>query len=144
MKILAAVDQSTFSDRVVDMVLQIAHDDSSILLVNVVPREPDMLGKQLKRKVIEDPVPEALRGRRDLLDRLRERFAERSIACETLLIRGDPAKTLIREATRWGADLVVMGSHGRGNLVKRLVGSVSEGILRSRKLPVLVIPEPAS
>jgi len=121
---------------------RIADADASVLLINVAPREPDVFGRQLKRKVVVDPVPEALQDRRALLDRLATVPRNDSIKCETLLIRGDPAPVIVHEAKRWGAELVIMGAHGRGKLYQKLIGSVSEGVLRSRQFPVLVIPKP--
>ncbi|MEM9301371.1 MAG: universal stress protein [Pseudomonadota bacterium] len=141
MKILAAVDRSEFADRVVDLVRRIASEDAaSILLLSVAPRQPDVLGQQLTRKVITDPVPEDLLDRRALLDRLAEVFAGARIPCETLMVRGKAAATIIDEAIRWDADLIVVGSHGRGMLMKQVLGSVSEEVLEARRLPVLVVP----
>lgn len=142
MKILAAVDRSPYSEKVVEMTARIADADASVLLINVAPREPDVFGQQLRRKVVVDPVPEELQDRRALLDRLATALRKGGIECETLLIRGDPAAVIVHEAKEWGADLVIMGAHGRGKLFEKVMGSVSEGVLRSRQFPVLVIPKP--
>ena len=80
------------------MVARIADEDSAVLLINVAPREPDVLGQQLTRKVITDPVPEELQDRKALLDRSATVLGNDGIKCETLLIRGDPAPAIIREA----------------------------------------------
>lgn len=143
-KILAAVDRSEFADAVVAMVQRLARlERSAVLLLNVAPREPDVLGHQIMRKVITDPVPEELADRRALLDRLAARLTADDIPCETLLIRGKPAATVLQEARLWGAELIVMGSHGRSMLLRQFLGSVSEEILRARELPVLVVPPSA-
>ena len=142
MKIVAAVDRSPFSDKVVAAVIRIAPAGSGVLLIHVAPREPDVLGQQVRRKVITDPVPEQLKDRRELLDKCAATLGNAGLSCETLLIRGDPGPTVAQEAHRWGAELVVMGSHGRGKLYTQLMGSVSEAVLRSRLFPVLVIPRP--
>ena len=99
-----------------------------------------MLGTQIRRKVITDDVPEELRDRRELLDRLCSGFRKHRIKCETLLIRGNPGPTIVQEATRWGGELVVMGSHGRGELYRKMMGSVAQSVFDSRSLPVLIIP----
>lgn len=141
MKMLAAVDRSDFSQRVVAMVRRLAATESSeVLLLNVAPREADVLGQQLSRKVIEDPVPESLREHRELLDRLAGELASAGIRCSTLLLRGLPAKAILSEATRWSADLIVVGAQGRGMLYRRFLGSVSEEVLEARRFPVLVVP----
>jgi nucleotide-binding universal stress UspA family protein len=141
MKIMAAVDRSNISDTVVDMTVRLScATNAEILLINVAPREPDAFGRQVVRKVIGDPVPADLRDRRELLDRLAAAVRDAGVDCETLLVRGDPGPTLINEARRAGATLVVMGSHGRGGLFKTLMGSVSETVLADGRIPVLVVP----
>lgn len=141
MKIVAAVDRSQFADRVLSLVKSIAAAEASeVLLLNVAPREADILGQQLTRKVIKDPVPEELRDRRELLDRLAGELEASGIACSTLLLRGLPAKTILAEAVRWSADLIVIGSQGRGMLYRKFLGSVSEAVLSARRFPVLVVP----
>lgn len=141
MKILAAVDRSDVSRAILDMTKWVAAGtDVRVLLINVAPREPDSFGRQLKRKVITDPVPEELRDRRELLDRCAADLAAARLECETLLIRGNAGPTLLREAERWGADLIIMGSHGRGGLYEKLMGSVSKAVMAGRQFPVLVVP----
>ena len=140
-KILAAVDRSTISDSVVRAAAVVARGaDASVLLVSVAPREPDAFGRQVRRKVVTDPVPENLRDRRELLDRLAARLREGGVDCDTLMVRGDPGPTLIDEARRANAALIVMGSHGRGGLFRQLMGSVSETVLQDGRVPVLVVP----
>lgn len=144
MRIVAAVDRSEFADLVVGMVRRLAAAESTeVLLLNIAPREADVLGRQLSRKVVQDPVPEDLRDRRELLDRLAADLATSGIRCSTLLLRGLPAKTIIQEASRQSADLIVVGSQGRGMLYRRVLGSVSEEVLAARRFPVLVVPRQA-
>ena len=141
MKIVAAVDRSRISDAVVDMTAEVARvTDSRVLLVNVAPRDPDAFGVQVVRKVVRDPVPEDLRDRSELLKRHAATLADAGVACDTLLVRGDPAPTLVDEARRAEASLVIMGSHGRGTLFRTLMGSVSEKVLADGRVPVLVVP----
>lgn len=54
------------------------------------------------------------------------------------IVPGDPVDVLI-EAAR-DADLLVLGSHGRGELATTLLGSVSEACVRRGTTPVLVVP----
>jgi nucleotide-binding universal stress UspA family protein len=54
------------------------------------------------------------------------------------VVPGDPVDVLLEAA--WSADLLVLGSHGRGQLATTLLGSVSEGCVRRGVTPVLVVP----
>lgn len=141
MNILAAVDTSEVSRAILDMTKTVAAGvGAKVLLINVAPRQPDSFGRQIKRKVVSDPVPEELLDRRELLDRCAAELDAAGVECETLLIRGNPGPTLIREAERWGAGLIIMGSHGRGALYETLMGSVSKAVMAGRQFPVLVVP----
>jgi nucleotide-binding universal stress UspA family protein len=54
--------------------------------------------------------------------------------------RGDPATEIIREAHEWGADLLVLGTHGRRGALRLFLGSVAETVVRRLPCAVLVIP----
>jgi nucleotide-binding universal stress UspA family protein len=57
---------------------------------------------------------------------------------------GDVAGTVCRIAAEIGADVIVVGSHGRGAIERLLLGSVSEQVVRHAPCPVLVVrPKPA-
>lgn len=53
---------------------------------------------------------------------------------------GDPATTIAERARSAGADLVVMGTHGRTGARRVVLGSVAERVVRLAPCPVLVIP----
>lgn len=54
-------------------------------------------------------------------------------------LSGDPATEIVRFASEFGCDLIVMGTHGRSGLAHLALGSVTEGVLRRATCPVLVV-----
>jgi nucleotide-binding universal stress UspA family protein len=52
---------------------------------------------------------------------------------------GRVADRIVHEAAKWGADLIVMGTHGRGGLGRLVMGSNAESVLRESPLPVLLV-----
>ncbi|HHE32434.1 MAG TPA: universal stress protein [Chlorobaculum parvum] len=56
---------------------------------------------------------------------------------------GEPKEVIISQAEQWGADLIVMGSHGRSGLMRLMMGSVAEAVYRSASIPVLLIKQDA-
>jgi universal stress protein A len=56
---------------------------------------------------------------------------------------GEPSDTILQVAKDVGADLVVMGTHGRTGLSRLLIGSVAEAVLRRSTCPVLTIRVPS-
>ncbi len=65
-------------------------------------------------------------------------------AVETHVLEGSPAWEISEFASRTGANLIVIGSHGMSGMRRFLLGSVSERVLRSAPCPVLVLRRPES
>jgi nucleotide-binding universal stress UspA family protein len=57
---------------------------------------------------------------------------------------GIVTEMLLEEATRWHADLVILGNSGKGTLSKFLLGSTVSSFIHENKFPALIIPEGAS
>jgi nucleotide-binding universal stress UspA family protein/YHS domain-containing protein len=55
---------------------------------------------------------------------------------------GNPAQEIVRCADQRGADLIAMSTHGRSELVRALVGSVTDRVIRTAPVPVLVFHPP--
>ncbi|MHB1590593.1 MAG: universal stress protein [Sulfuricella sp.] len=49
------------------------------------------------------------------------------------------ASAILEDARGWGADLIVIGSHGRRGFSRLLLGSVAEGVMHSAETPVLLV-----
>jgi nucleotide-binding universal stress UspA family protein len=59
------------------------------------------------------------------MSRLRTGEGSRSLEITTEVLKGSPKELIVDEATRWSADLIVVGSHGRGAVGRFFLGSVS-------------------
>jgi len=57
---------------------------------------------------------------------------------------GLPYREIVKRAEEIGADLIVLGSHGRSGFVHRLLGSVAEKVIRIAPCPVLTVRHPAA
>jgi nucleotide-binding universal stress UspA family protein len=55
------------------------------------------------------------------------------------VLSGPPAASIVRFATDWGADLVILGSHGRTGLSRLLLGSVARNVLHHATCSVLIV-----
>ena len=67
-----------------------------------------------------------------------KRVKEAGLPVETLIIHGRPFQTIIDIARDKGADLIIMGTHGRTGLTHSMLGSVAERVVRLAPCPVLV------
>jgi len=59
---------------------------------------------------------------------------------KTHLVWGNPSREILAKARREGADLIVMGTHGRSGLPHMVMGSVAEKTVRRSGIPVLTVP----
>lgn len=59
---------------------------------------------------------------------------------ETAVEHGDPADEIRDRVAADDADLIVMGTHGRDGIERRLLGSVAEHTVRDAGIPVLTVP----
>jgi len=67
------------------------------------------------------------------------RLKEMAISVQGQVVEGRPDEAIVKAAESVGADLIVMGSHGRTGLTKILMGSVSERVIGQAACPVLVV-----
>lgn len=65
---------------------------------------------------------------------------ESGVPYERIILEGHPASEILRIAEESKMDIVIMGSIGKTGLEKFLLGSVAEKVVRSSKVPILIIP----
>jgi nucleotide-binding universal stress UspA family protein len=76
---------------------------------------------------------------------LREALAGRACLLDTLLLEGTAAAEQIAQHAEVDGGLVVMATHGRGGLMRWVLGSVADEVLHRSNMPVLVVhPEPVA
>ncbi len=61
------------------------------------------------------------------------------ISVKVEVVRGGPAREIVRQAQRGKADLIVMSTHGRSGLGRLVFGSVADEVLREAGIPILLI-----
>jgi nucleotide-binding universal stress UspA family protein len=133
-RVLVAVDHSPFSPVAVMLGRRFSRPGQRIHMLHVWHPPPGIpLQFTGERRNYEAERMTKLATALDLSDR----------EVEPLVDVGQPAVQLLNHAERCNADLIVVGAHGRENLVEKVIGTTSDRILRHAKVPVLVVPEPA-
>jgi nucleotide-binding universal stress UspA family protein len=148
-KILIATDGSAPSREAVQFGLELAEEHAAeVTFVHVVP----VLDRSFADGI---GVPAAVPHHIDELDRkpIDEALAlaaEHDVDAKAELLAGIPADEIVACADALDADLIVLGSRGRGAIATALLGSVSRSVLHEARRPVLVVrgahvrePEPA-
>jgi nucleotide-binding universal stress UspA family protein len=67
------------------------------------------------------------------------KYSARGVTVQGILRRGDPREAIIETAKDTRADLLVVGTHGRRGVVRALIGSVAESIVRTSPVPVVTV-----
>ncbi|MFQ5747681.1 MAG: universal stress protein [Gemmatimonadota bacterium] len=141
MSVLVSVDFSEVSEKQLEIVGRMYEDRSrKVYLLHVAEPDPDFVGFEAGPNVVRDQIAEVFHREHRQLQEMAERLRKRGADATALLVQGSIVETVLAEAERIGAALIVVGSHGHGATYDLLVGSVSQGIIRKAKVPVLVVP----
>jgi len=77
-------------------------------------------------------------AKKSMEDFLKEHFSDFPDV-EPVLEKGDVVETILRVAQEKGADMIVIGTHGRKGLDRILFGSVAEGVVKNSPIPVVTL-----
>ena len=147
MKILLAIDGSTFSDAAVKEVANKPWPaGSEVKIISVV--EPPLL-PTVETWVPPDNYIEALEtAAEDQARSIIKRAADLvhkgqgdNLRIATDIVLGHPKTAIVDEANSWGADWILMGSHGYRGLTRLLLGSVSQAVAAHANCSVGIVRE---
>jgi nucleotide-binding universal stress UspA family protein len=136
--VLIATDGSPEAREAVEYGVELAAEqDAAVTLLQVIPPTD---WTRLDRGAVIRPIPAELRLRRAYaLDEAAQIAGEHGVEAAFEVLAGDPAEEIVRYADSVDADLIVVGSRGRGALASALLGSVSRAVLSDARRPVLVV-----
>ncbi len=139
--ILVPVDFSDVTQRVLETAAGLAGQfQSRVVLLHVAEPEPDFVGFEPGPHTVRVAVARDFKAERQRLDEMKQQVEAQGIDALALHIQGPLADKILHEAAQQNAALIIMGSHGHGAIYNLLVGSVTSGVLKSAKCPVLVVP----
>lgn len=73
------------------------------------------------------------------LENARKLLDQAGVSCQYHITVGDPAEMIVRFATEQKYDQIVMGPRGKGNIEGLLLGSVTNKVMQSALIPVLLV-----
>ena len=144
-RILVPTDFSATADAALEYAYVLAEQfGASIELLHVLDDPFVADGMAAEAYISEAP---ALRSAmlHDAQEKLRHRAIReerRGTPVETEVLFGHGARTIAEYAAERGADLIVMGTHGRTGFAHLLLGSVAERLVRTAPCPVLTVRHP--
>ena len=136
-KIVFPTDFSHASDAGLSYATSIARDKGARMIVVHVEEPPIVYGSGELYYGMPEPDTDALKK---MLEAVVP--TDTSVSCVHRLLSGDPATEIVRLAEEEGAEVIVMGTHGRTGLKRLLMGSVAEAIVRRATCPVFTYKEP--
>lgn len=139
--ILVAIDFSEITSAVIAEAESLAEATKSKLwLIHIASPNPDFIGYETGPQTERNFIARQFQSQHSQLQEWAQQLRQKGIDAVALMIQGPTVETILEQAGKLVADLIVVGSHGHRGLYKILVGSVSEGILRKANCPVLIIP----
>jgi nucleotide-binding universal stress UspA family protein len=91
--------------------------------------------------VFDVPREELVESTREQLQAFAETNVSRSVPYDVRVVIGTPIDAIVTQASETGANVIVMGTHGRTGLRRLLVGSVTEAVMRLAPVPVIIVHE---
>ena len=138
-RILCPVDFSEGASHAADLAIAMARSHASCINAQHVYKPVLMPVPGLPAP--EERVSEAELSRvRAETAKCFERAATLGIRVDATVDVGEPAIGILRRASEWPADLIVMGTHGASGFERLVLGSVTEKVLRKATCPVLTVP----
>ena len=135
--ILVATDFSPPAEHALDYAIELANKlGAKVHLVNVIGI-PTYGVPELGLAISSSVMDSVVKSSQSELDKLVAARAPTKI--EAMLRTGDARDVIINTAVEVGAQLIVMGTHGRRGVSRALLGSVAESVVRHAPCPVLIV-----
>ena len=142
-RILAAIDGSRASRLALDEAVKIARvSGATIVAACVVEQAPQLVDVGAVYEGENGPSRKATEAATAALAQAEEVFKSQGVQGTSRAVDAygeSVASVLVRVAEECGAELIVLGTHGRHGVRRALLGSVAESLLRAVDLPVLLV-----
>ncbi len=141
-KILCPTDYSRTSDKAVRYAIELGRKvDAHVRFLHIM--QPENIAE---KTAYSYGVTKKAANHEAFSDEFRQLMMEekkKGLSADIMILRGNPYNSIIEQAHSWGADLVIMGSHGRTGLTRLLMGSVAEAVFHALDIPVLLVKQEA-
>jgi nucleotide-binding universal stress UspA family protein len=144
-KILLAIDGSVFSDAAIAGVIARpwpAASEVKVICVFEIPIPPTPEAWTIPPEYFQELDLNLRDGARRIVNAAVVKLSTKlgnSVAVSGMFVQGSPRNAILEEAERWGADLIVVGSHGYRAWERFLLGSVSQAVVAHAHCSVEVV-----
>jgi len=139
--ILTAIDFSEITEAVVNYSIKFAKsNNSSIRLLHVAEPPSAFLGDDFGPQVVRDVKADTIKKDHRQLEKCTQLILAEGLEVKPILVQGSTVEIIIEQAEKSNADIIILGSHGRGVIASAIMGSTCQGLIQKSKCPVLVVP----
>ena len=139
-RILVATDFSPASTPALEQSVKMAKRDEALLLIAHAYQEPGLVELSHAPARVYEEWDQALRqGVERKLRPLVEHARKEGVEARALLLTGFADEAIIEAARQEGADLIVMGTHGRRGVARLFLGSVASRVISTAPCPVMTV-----
>ena len=139
MKILLAADGSKFTKKALTFLItskSLATADDELIVFHV----QDPVSPQIKNKLGSAEVEAYQLGQAEKVLKPIKQFLEKhAVNYRCVWVVGAAASEIIRVSKKERVQMIVMGAHGHGILVRALMGSVAQRVMADCDIPVLMV-----
>ena len=141
--ILIPIDFNTNGQNLIDKGFQLAEKfNSKIWLIHIASPNPDFVpyigGKapnnERDRRALE------LKKEHKLVQEYSNALNKKGVNATSLFVQGPTIETIMLEVKKLNIDLIIIGNNKHSLIYKVFVGSVSNGVVKKSKIPVLLVP----
>lgn len=140
MNAVVAIDFSAVSKQQLEVVRRLTDADRHIYLIHAAEPDPDFVGFDTGPDVVRHQIAEEFHREHEEIQAMSQRLRDDGYQATAYLVQGPTVDTILKQAEKLEADLIVVGSHGHGAVFDMLVGSISSEVIRRSRIPVLVVP----
>jgi len=143
-RILAAIDFSQYSPQVLRFAVDLTQElKAQLVVVNVLNQRDvqaiEMVQREFPGQSVSQFVKATTAERVNLFEKLLAEAGAASVGAKKLIKVGVPFKEILNAVDEEKADLLIMGTKGRGNVADVLFGSTAEKVFRRCPIPLVSV-----
>jgi len=144
MRVLLAIDDSKFSEAATKAVIQQMRPEQTEVCVFHVVEPPLLIASYYEGEIgtLAGAERQWHERAKNLVKTAEQLLSKAGFKVETAVAEGDARPAIIDHASKWKADMIVVGSQGRKGLVRFLMGSVAEYVARHAPCTVSIVRIP--
>ena len=139
--ILVTIDFNGKEKAVLEKAYQLAEAfKCKLWIMHIAAPDPDFVGYSVGPEEVRDDRAEELRKEHRLLQDYSKEMNERGVDADGLLVDGATIETILKQADKIQADIIISGHETHGFFYRAIIGSTAEQLIEKSKIPLLIVP----